>query len=167
MRVLRAVVMAMAVGVLALAVAGCGGDSDDDQATPDDLGIDTSGDESGDDPGGDGDAAGGDAEMPPELADFPLPDDATMPFPATYNDADVDPRETLVATLNSSSSYDEVVQVVGDGLAESDAYTVESEEIQATAAWEFTKDGLPGNVTVGESPAGIVININLFMSGTR
>lgn len=156
-------VLGAMLAVLVLLLGACG---DDDGTAQDELSIPTdAGDGDGDGTVDDGDGAvTSEAELPDQLADFPLPDDAVVPFPPTDLN---DPRETLQVTVNSNEPYDEVVETIGDGL-EPAGYTVESEQISdVQAVWEFTKDGLPGNVTVGENPEVIVININLFQSGTR
>ncbi len=114
--------------------------------------------------------AGGDLAMPPELADFPLPDDAWLPFPPTDMSGGQDPRATLIVTVNSTTDFDATAAIIDAGLPAS-GYTVEASQISTTALtfWEWSKDGLPGLTTVGPDTAtgGTVININLFRSGTR
>jgi len=139
-------------------MAACGGD---DAAVPDPPGaIDQEDDASGAEPG-----EGSGAEMPPELADFPLPDDATVPFPALEAGDD---RDTLAVAALSRLSPGEVVQIIDAGL-EAAGYEIESREVaDEQGVWEFTKEGVPGNVTAGANAGGeVTININLFRAGIR
>ncbi len=152
-----------ALALIALITTSCGGDSDDDSSAPS-AGDDTA---SSDDDGSADTVDPADVvyELPPELADFPLPEGAVVTAEPVYFAPDADPRETLAAGVSASGGLDATVQTISDGL-ESAGYVVVSEEITATgAAWEFTKDGLPGAATVREQNNAVLITINLFMSG--
>jgi len=110
-----------------------------------------------------------DPSMPAALADFPLPEPYSLPFPPSDHGPDVDPRETLVVTVNSEVPYEEAFRVIDEGL-EPAGYTVEARAggpEGGRAVWEFEKDGLPGGATLGENPDFVVININLYRAGVR
>jgi len=110
-----------------------------------------------------------DPSMPAALADFPLPEPYSLPFPPSDHGPDVDSRETLVVTVNSEVPYEEAFRVIDEGL-EPAGYTVETrgEGLEGDrAVWEFEKDGLPGNATLRGNPDFVVININLFRAGVR
>lgn len=157
------------VAVVSLALVACGDDGGDTSTAGDGASEATAAREGTDGNGADGNGADGGtsaAEMPEQLDDFPLPDDAVVPFPATDLGPEQDPRETLVVSVETGASVDEVVAILEEGLAV-DPYSIDDQQGGVSPYFDFTRDGIPGRVTIADADGTTMLNINLYRSGIR
>ena len=146
----------------ALMLSACGGgDENGSGQSPLDQGrsdpestAENSGD-SGD--GGPAESDAGSIELSEELADFPLPDNFVIPFPASMTGA------TLVLLVTSTDSASDVEKLVDEGLEPAGYIIFDTSEVnEQEGFWSFTKDGKPGTVhifaNIGDTTSN---NINL------
>lgn len=173
------------VAVSALALGACGGDDDAGDKLAEkaaeelvdgasdgsvDLDIDD-GDASIDIGGDDGDVSidiGG-GELPEELADFPLPDDAKIT--SSYSGSSGDGSGGAIVSAAANGDYEEVAAGIQSGLEDngftiSGTYNAESNGI-GTASFTFEGDGTTGTVSVTEdetSTEGFDLLISIMTS---
>jgi hypothetical protein len=101
--------------------------------------------------------------LPDELADFPLPDAATVNCPCSILP---DSRKTLAVLVTTPVAATDVIALLDEKL-EPAGYMIKTREVNGPkAALEFTKDGVPGTISVFPNAGGQTsLSINLFTSG--
>lgn len=147
----RAPASALGMVLLFLALAACGGDAGGDAAVVDgDI-------QTAETVGIDADLAPD--RMPPQLEDFPLPDDIVFVAPPRYEFG------RLIVGLNTQTDEDEVAALF-DAELERNGYAISNAIDGGVKQWQFVKDGRQGVVNLDQNRLATVITINLFVEGT-
>jgi len=94
--------------------------------------------------------------MPPQLADFPLPDDIVFVEPPRHEFGRV------IAVLNSQTDEEEVAALFNSQLPVH-GYEITNVIVAGMGQWQFVKDGRKGVVNLDQNQLTTVIIINLFV----
>jgi hypothetical protein len=95
-------------------------------------------------------------QMPPMLADLPLPDDVIFVAPPLRDFG------RLIVSLNSQMDADQIAAWFDTQLPVH-GYEIRRKIVAGTTQWQFVKDGRRGLVAVEENRLATVITINLFI----
>lgn len=172
---MRKVVAAIGIAGLVFALGACGGDDDTEAAeriaeelAGEDVDIDTE-DGSVNIETDEGSVSIGSGEIPEEMADYPIPDDAevTSSFSGGSEESGFSATVTLAANGDAADVADEMQSGFEDlGFTVSGEFTGESNGT-AMASFTFEGDGQTGGVNVTEDDTTEGYNLTILVSVTE